>query len=161
MSTQGIASWYAAQTPRDQRVLQWGAVAVVLILLVGVLLPLHRKVNESRVELQQLEDDLQWMHQVAPTLAAAGPGPVAATRPEDMLVLVDQSARESGLGQALTGSQPAGKGALRVQLERADFNALVSWLSRLSSQHGVQVESATFTGGSPGIVNATLQLRTR
>jgi type II secretory pathway component PulM len=51
---------------------------------------------------------------------------------------------------------------MRVELEHADFNLLTAWLSRLSSQHGVHVEAASFTSGSsPGTVTASVQLRTR
>jgi general secretion pathway protein M len=76
--------------------------------------------------------------------------------------MIDRTARESGLAQALTGSQPGGDGVMRVQLENADFNLLLGWLSRLSSQHGVRIDAATVTGmNTPGTVNASVQLRTR
>jgi general secretion pathway protein M len=78
------------------------------------------------------------------------------------VVLIDRSARESGLGQSLTGTQPGTNGSMRVELQQADFNMMAAWISRLSSQHGVRVESATITGSNtPGIVNATVQLRAR
>jgi general secretion pathway protein M len=153
--------WYAGLAGRDQRILRIGAMALALILLLWVLLPLHRSLGAARAQLRQQQEDLEWMRRVGPTLAAAGPGagPVAATQ-EPLLVLVDRSARESGLAQALTGSQPVGSGAMRVVLEHADFNLLVGWLARLSAQHGVHVEEASVTGGgTPGEVNASVQLR--
>ena len=104
------------------------------------------------------------MRQMAPTLAAAGPGPAAAASPqgESLVVLIDRSARESGLGQALTGSQPAGNGAMTVRMENADFNLLIGWLSRLVAQHDLRVETASLTGtGSAGMVNASVQLHQR
>jgi type II secretory pathway component PulM len=75
-------------------------------------------------------------------------------------VIVDQSARESGLGNSLAGSQPSGQGSLSVELEKAPFDALVGWLARLSQQNGVQIESATIdSAGQPGTVNASLVLK--
>jgi len=57
-------------------------------------------------------------------------------------------------------SQPSGNGAQRVQLNMADFNLLVAWLSRLSTQHGVKVDSASISAtAEPGVVTATLVLR--
>jgi general secretion pathway protein M len=157
-----MANWYVTLAPRDQRVLKIGGVAVVLIVLVGVFLPLQTRLKAARAQLETQQQDLDWMRQVGPTLASAGPGPVSVVKPEQLLVLVDSSAREAGLAQSLTGSQPVDKGAVRVQLEHADFNMLAGWLARLSSQNGVKVESATVTGSnSPGVVNATVQLRTR
>ena len=78
-------------------------------------------------------------------------------------MLVDRSAREAGLGQALTGSQPSGSGALRAQFEKASFNALVQWIATLSQQYGVQADSASFeaVADTPGMVNAVVTLRGR
>jgi general secretion pathway protein M len=98
------------------------------------------------------------MRRVAPEIAAAGP--VRNTSGESLIVIIDQSARESGLGAALTGSQPSGRGDLSVQLEKAPFDAVVGWLARLSQQNGVQIESATIdSAGEPGTVNASLVLK--
>jgi general secretion pathway protein M len=161
MSRAQIVSWYGNLTPRDQRVLRIGGVVMLLILLVGVFLPLQRNINRARAELAAQKADLAWMREVAPTLAAAGPGPVAAATNESLVALIERSARESGLAQGLTGSEPAGEGAMRVRLEQVDFNLLTGWISRLSSQHGVQVVAASVTGSGPGVVNASVQMHTR
>jgi len=154
-----LRNWYERQSPRDQLVLRWGMATAALILLMAVLLPLQRSVAQARKQVAGKQADLQWMRSMGPALAAAGPGPATAPTGQSMVVLIDTSARESGLGQALTSSQPAG-GAVRIQLENADFNLLVGWLSRLASQHGVRVESASVTGSAaPGIVNASVVLR--
>ena len=159
MRLDALRNWYERQSSRDQLVLRWGVVAAVLILLVAVLLPLQRSVTQARRQVAAKQADLQWMRSMGPALAAAGPGPATAPTGQSLVVLIDSSARESGLGQALTSSQPAG-GAVRIQLESADFNLLVGWLSRLTTQHGVRVESASVTGSAaPGIVNASVVLR--
>jgi len=162
MKRSDTLGWYNNLAARDQRVLRFGAIGVLLIVLIWVFLPLQHRLTEARARLQKQQSDIAWMQQVAPTLAAAGPGPVAAATQESLVVLIDRSARESGLAESLAGSQPAADGAMRVQLERADFNLLTGWISRLSSQHGVRVEAASITAGSsPGVVNASVQLRTR
>jgi general secretion pathway protein M len=162
MKRKDFKTWYDSLAIRDQRVLRFGAIGVLLIALVWLLLPLQHRLTEARARLQKQQADIEWMRQVAPTLAAAGPGPVATATQESLVVLIDRSARESGLAESLAGSQPANDGAMRVQLEHADFNLLTGWLSRLSAQHGVRVEAASITAGnSPGVVNASVQLRTR
>ncbi|MEO6186574.1 MAG: type II secretion system protein M [Steroidobacteraceae bacterium] len=154
--------WYNSLAARDRRILRFGAIGVLLIILVWVFVPLQHRLSEARARLQKQQADIAWMQQVAPTLAAAGPGPVATVTQESLVVLIDRSARESGLAESLAGSQPATNGAMRVQLEHADFNLLTGWLSRLSAQHGVRVEAASITAGNtPGLVNASVQLRTR
>jgi type II secretory pathway component PulM len=157
-----LTRWYAEQSGRDQRILRWGAVAAAVILLAALLLPLQRNLSRARAQVAQQQSDLAWMRSMAPTLAAAGPGPAAASTGESLVVLIDRSARESGLAQALTGSQPAGNGGMTVRMENADFNLLIGWLSRLTAQHDLRVETASITGnGTPGIVNASVQLHAR
>jgi general secretion pathway protein M len=80
---------------------------------------------------------------------------------ESLLVIVDRSARESGLASSLAGSEPSGPGGLSVRLEKASFDALIAWLARLSQQNGIRVDTATIeNGGAPGIVNAAVVLHT-
>jgi type II secretory pathway component PulM len=47
-------------------------------------------------------------------------------------------------------------------MEKAPFDALVGWLSRLSQQNGIGVDGASIdTAGAPGVVNAAMVLRTQ
>lgn len=158
-----FTDWYARQSERDQRVLRWGGIVAGVIILAGILLPLQRNLSQARARVAQQQTDLAWMRQMAPTLAAAGPGPAAAAPPgESLVVLIDRSARESGLAQALTGSQPGANGAMTVRMENADFNLLIGWMSRLVAQHDLRVEAASITGnGDAGVVNASVQLHAR
>jgi type II secretory pathway component PulM len=162
MKLGALTVWYEKQSSRDQRILRYGAMAVALILVVWILLPLQKNLTQARHQLQQQREDFEWMSKQAPTLAAAGPGrPVAATAGrESLAVLIDRSARESGLTKAYTGTQSAGNGAMRVQFTNADFNLLLGLLHRLSTQQGLRIEDASFTSsGSPGLVNVSVQLR--
>jgi general secretion pathway protein M len=155
-----LQRWFDSLAPRDQRILRVGGIAAAVIVLVGVFLPLQHLVNAAGKRVEQKQADLAWMRAAAPSVLAAGPGPSSRATADSLVVLIDQSARESGLAKSLAGSQPSGSGSQRVQLNAADFNLLVAWLSRLSSQHGVKVESATITAASaPGVVTATLVLR--
>src|SRR5690606_25788656 len=100
------------------------------------------------------------MRRVGPTLAAAGPGGELQPIGESFVVFVDRTAREHGLGEALTGSPPTGNGAYRVTFENADFNLMLTWVHQVSTRYGVQVEAANVNGTSaPGKVNASVQLR--
>ncbi len=148
-----------SMSERERRMVQLGAVAVGLILIMGVLLPLDHSVSSAQKRIAQKVTDLAWMRSVAPELAAAGP--VRPVTQDSLLVIVDRSARESNLGSALAGSEPSGTGGLRVRLEKAPFDTLVAWLARLSEQNGISVDAATIdNAGKPGVVNAALVLRT-
>jgi general secretion pathway protein M len=74
-------------------------------------------------------------------------------------VLIDRTARECGLGTALTGQTPNGETGIRVRLESAAFDVLVKCLGQLQQVHAVTIESATFDRtAKPGLVNANLVL---
>lgn len=162
MSTlDNLRSWYGGLATREQRFVLGGGVAIAVLVLLAIGLPLQRQVTELQKRVVRKQADLVWMQSVAPTLAAAGPVVAASNGPkESLLVLIDRTAREASLGQALTGSQPNGDGGLRVSLEKADFNSVIAWIARLAEQQGVSVESATIeAAGEPGVVNAGIVLR--
>ena len=163
MSLQPLFNWYGRLAGREQRVVAYGAIAAGILALLAVVLPLHSKLAATQKRVATKQGDLVWMQAVAPAVAAAGPLPATVAGPqESLVVMVDRTARESGLAQSLTGSQPSGDGGLRVQLEKAAFNSLVTWLARMDEQNGVQVESATVdAAGEPGTVNAAVVLRGR
>ena len=131
-----------------------------MIVLIYALLSLDRGVARAHARLAEKRQDLAWMQSVEPQLAAAGPASAAPASQRSLIVIVDQSAREVGLGTALKNSDPSPQGGLSVRLEKAPFDALVGWLARLAQQNRVQVESATIDGaGAPGLVNAAIVLR--
>ena len=146
---------------REQRLVKIGAVAAVLIIIFGVLLPLDSSVSKARARVSQKQADLVWMRGVAPYMAALPsvhqPGGGGG---ESLLVIVDRSVREAGMDKALAGTEPSGPGTIQVRLEKAPFDAMIAWMSRLSQQNGLSVDGATIdTTGSPGVVNAAIVLR--
>lgn len=155
-----LGEWYARQSARDQRVLVIGGAVVGVILVLWLALLPQQALKRARSDVTEQRELLQYMRQVGPSLAAAGPGGEVQPIGESFVVFVDRTAREHGLAEALTGSPPAGNGAYRVTLEGADFNLLLTWLHQMSTRFGVQVESASFNAtGAPGKVNASAQLR--
>jgi general secretion pathway protein M len=144
---------------REQRLVKFGGIGAVLILIFGVLLPLDSSVAKARARITQKQADLVWMRNVAPVIATSGPVHNRGTG-ESLIVIVDRSARESGLEKALAGSEPNGPGGIQVRMEKASFDAMIGWLSRLSQQNGISVDGASIdSAGAPGMVNASIVLR--
>ncbi len=141
---------------RERRVLViGGGIAVVLFILL-VALPLDRSVARLSHAVARKQADLAWMRSVAPQLAAAGPAPSSSTN-DPLIVLVNESARQTGL--ALSGTGPSGNGGLSVQMREVPFDTLIGWLARLQQQHGVQVQSASISRArAPGLVDASFVL---
>jgi len=151
-----LKAWYAGLQAREQQIVTWGGVALaVLIVVGGILLPLHSAVSTAVESRETHTQDLAWMRINAPEIQAGSAALMADTH-EAPVVLVDRVGRETGLGAALRGTQPSG-GGVRVQLEAAPFDTLITWLATLDERYGLAVESISVDrAGRPGVVNANI-----
>jgi general secretion pathway protein M len=155
-----MREWYSNLSERDRKIVLYGGIVVLVLVLAGIILPLNRNISMARERVARKQGDLQFIQSVASQLASAGPASGNAASPESLVVLIDSTARESGLGKSLSSSQPTGDKGLRVRFDRVAFDGLVAWLARLSQQHGVRVESAEIeSAGEAGLVNAGLVLK--
>ena len=155
-----MRAWYSNLAERERRVVTLGAAAGVVLVLLAIILPLNRNIAQARQRITTKQGDLAFIQDATPQLAAAGPGSGEAATGESLVVLIDSSARESGIGKSLSSSQATADKGLRIRLENVPFDALVAWLARLSQSHGVRVESAEIeAAGEPGLVNAGLLLK--
>jgi type II secretory pathway component PulM len=153
---ESVRRWFAALSERERLIVTVGAAVVPVLLVVGALM-LDRSVSQAHERLVKKRTDLAWSQSVASELATSPQPPSAAG--ESLLVIVDRSARESGLAGALAGSEPAGPGRLSLRLQKAPFDALIGWLARLAQQNGIRVDSANIdSAGAPGLVNAAIVL---
>jgi general secretion pathway protein M len=144
--------------PRERRTVLAGAIAAAVLIIVATVLPLQRSVAAVEQRVERKRDDLQWLRSMAPQLAGLQGGAPSPLR-ESLVVVVDRSARESGLAKSLVGSQPSGDGGLNVRLDQTPFDTLIVWLSQLRERYGVRVDSATIDAGKgSGNVTATLVL---
>jgi general secretion pathway protein M len=149
---------FDTMSPREQNLVKYGGIALAAILLFGVLMPLDSSVAKARTRIAKKQQDLVWMKGVAPFLAAQAPA--HQSNGESLIVIIDRSARESDLGKSLAGTDPSGAGGIQVRLEKAPFDSMIGWLSRLSQQNGIGVDGATIDGaGAPGLVNAAIVLK--
>jgi general secretion pathway protein M len=156
-----ILQYYAKLSERERRIAIYGGIAALLLLILAIVLPLQRHVGALEQRVERKRDDLVWLRSMAPQLAGLrsnGPPPLR----ESLVVVVDRTARQSGLERALVGSQPSGDGGLNVRLEQTSFDGLVSWLAQLRESYGVRVDSAVVEAGNAvGSVNASLVLHAR
>ena len=155
-----MRAWYANLAERERLVVTIGAAAGVVLILLAIILPLNRNIAQARQRITTKQGDLAFIQEATPQLAAAGPGDGAAATGDSLVVLIDTSARESGIGKSLSSSQATADKGLRIRLDNVPFDALVAWLARLSQSHGVRVESAEIeAAGETGLVNAGLLLK--
>lgn len=153
--------WQALAT-REQRALALAALVVIVTL--GFLLvwePLSISRETWRTRLIAAEADLAWMRQAAPRLQArtAPQVPAGMQDSRSLLARVDASARDSGLGSVLLRVEPVTATQVRVQFQRAGFDALMRWVETLSEQYGTRVtELSVQRADGVGLVDARFSL---
>jgi general secretion pathway protein M len=154
-----LRQWLDGLAPRERNlVYAAGALLAAAIVYLVVVMPVTTAARHRATRIEQKSADLAWMRQVAPQVAAAMASGGAANN-ESLVVLVDRTGREAGLGGSIRDQSPSGEHGLRLRLESAQFDVLVVWLTNLQQQYGVRVEAATIdAAGAPGLVNASLTL---
>jgi general secretion pathway protein M len=156
-----LQAWLASLSERERRMVTWGGIGAAVLLFFGAaVLPLYAAAGRGEQRVEQKRQDLEWMRSVAGELRAAGPAQAQGATGQSLIVIVDESARASGLGSALTGTQPSGTGGVRVRLEGAAFDIAVAWLASLERQYGLVIESATVDrGAQSGVVNVSVVVK--
>lgn len=151
--------WFQGLAPRERRlVYAAAALALVSLLYAGVALPLQHFHARQAARVDKKTADLAWMRQAAPRVAAIAARGGAAGQ-ESLVVLIDRTGRESGLGSSVRDQSPSGENGLRLRLEGASFDAMITWLASLQQQYGVSVSDATIdAAAAPGLVNASITL---
>ncbi|MGH8262201.1 MAG: type II secretion system protein GspM [Steroidobacteraceae bacterium] len=153
-----IADWYSSLAERERRLVLWGGgAAIMLVLGLGILWPLHSAVKAAERQVNQQTTDLAWMRAHALEVRAAGAGRAGAN--DSLVVIIDRTARELGLGETIKSTTPTTANGMRVELAAVPFDLVAGWLARLQEQFGVTVVTATVeSSGGPGLVNASLEL---
>jgi general secretion pathway protein M len=144
-----IRQWLDGLAPRERNLVYLAAAVLgIAVVYFAVVLPVTSAARHREA----------WMRQVAPqVMAAAATGGMASD--ESLVVLVDRTARESGIGSSIRDQTPAGQNGLQLRLEGAPFDLLMAWLANLQQQHGVRVDGAIIGAtNAPGLVNANLTL---
>jgi general secretion pathway protein M len=152
--------WYRGLQPRERSlVLAGGALIGVALLYLALFGPFAKALDGRQERVDKKRQDLVWMRSMSNTvrmMAASRPGGAGG---ESLVVMINRTAQQAGLTSALTNQAPQGESSIRVRLEGARFDALVSWLGMLEQQSGVQVENASVDRADKnGIVNASVLL---
>src|ERR1700685_1794636 len=91
---------FSALSSREQRIVLVGGIGAALLLVLAVVLPLRHSLTAVEQRVESKRDDLLWLRSVAPQLAglqSSAPPPLH----ESLVVLIDRTARQSGLEHAL------------------------------------------------------------
>lgn len=158
-----MKAWLESLGSRERMMLIAGAVLLGLLLFyVLVLAPIRASYYALQEGVAEQRDTLVWMQGSAQTiqrLRSSGGAVATGLGGRSLLSVADSTARAGGLGVALKRVEPEGGNSVRVWLDGAPFDVLVKWLVTLSTQHGVDANSATLERSeTAGQVNARLTL---
>ncbi|MBL8202463.1 MAG: type II secretion system protein M [Chromatiales bacterium] len=156
-----VREWLDKLAPRERVLVLAAAIFACCALVYALgLQPLYAARGRAAAQVEERRSLLSDIEQVARRFGpqAAAAGPVAATG-ESLVVVIDRSTRERGLGAYLKRNQPEGAGGVRLRLENAPFDELTAWLADVQARHGLSAVSASFDpSGEPGRVNSNLVL---
>lgn len=153
-----LRDWFANLNARERTLVQAAAALLVLALAwLVIVLPLQASGTKLEARVERKSADLEWMRRHVPEVMAASGIPAQGSG-ESLVVIVDRTARQAGLGPALRDQSPSGEASLRLRLEGASFDIVAAWLVSLQQRYGITVETATIDAAAPGLVNATLSL---
>ena len=153
--------WFAAQGPRDQRMLVLLAAFLVLVTAyLTIWVPVQDALLVARARHADALDDQRWILANAEGLRrSAARRSDSGGRPagQALLSTVAASARTAGL--TLNRFQPDGNDGLAVSLDDVEFGALLRWTEALAEREGIRIREASIDGRDiPGRVRARLVL---
>lgn len=160
-----MKAWWENLGARERGLIVVGTVLVMMLLsYVLAWEPLRNSDRRLRQSVAERRADLAWMRQAAEEIKRLGgtgaARPVADNR--SLLTLVDQTARAAGLGAALKRVAPQGDDKLSAQLDGAEFDKLIPWLSALERDQAIAIISLNVDRtDAPALVNARVVLGRR
>ena len=139
-----MRAWFASRSPRDRIVLLAGGAILVAMLFWGLVWdPLAESRKGLAEQVATAKADLAWMRgasaEVQRLRSTAG-GSALDRAGKSLLALADATARDAGLGTALTRIEPVNETRVNVWLERAHFDTVATWLESLSRTHAIGVD---------------------
>ena len=156
-----MKAWWENLGARERGLIVVGTVLVMMLLsYVLAWEPLRNSDRRLRQNVAERRADLAWMRQAAEEIKRLGGAgaarPVADNR--SLLTLVDQTARAAGLGAALKRVAPQGDDKLSAQLDGAEFDKLIPWLSGLERDQAIAIISLNVDRtDAPALVSHTRQ----
>lgn len=158
-----MKEWFMGLAPRERLMVSVaaGAVALVLVYLLAWM-PLAARTAHLEQGVAEQQALKQWMQRAAAEARQLRGSAVAASgnQGHSLLAVVDETAKQAKLGPAVKRIQPEGQDLVRVSLEQAPFDDVVTWLAGLQQSQGVRVVDATVDRqATTGQVNARITLK--
>ncbi len=158
-----MKDWLLSLEQRERIFVMTAVVFVVFsIAWLAVWKPLDTGQKSVALRVDDWKTSIAALRPMKSQLQAQGGNQAAPTsQNQSLVVIIDNTLRQRGLYNSLQRSQPTpGADGIRVEFENAAFDDLMLWLGDLNRQHGLLVQSCSFSAvsGGQGRVNSTLTL---
>ena len=156
-----MKEWFTSLAPRERAMVSIAAVVVALALVYAVAWdPLTSSVSRLQQSVEEQQALKQWMQQSAAEVNQLRGAAGASDDHRSLLAVVDQTSKQSQLGPAVKRIEPDGQELVRVSLEQASFDDMMSWLGSLQRSFGVSVADVSIDRqAASGRVNARITLK--
>jgi len=156
-----VKEWFTSLAPRERAMVSIAAVVVALALVYAVAWnPLTASVSRLQQSVEEQQALKQWMQQAAAEVNQLRGAAGASDDHRSLLAVVDQTSKQSQLGPAVKRIEPDGQELVRVSLEQASFDDMMSWLGSLQRSFGVSVADVSIDRqAASGRVNARITLK--
>lgn len=157
-----MKSLLANMSSRERWVLVAGAVVTVLLVLLFTWISLQGRVERLQGQVRDHQSLDQWMRAAAQQVTELRGMQSRGNRNtgnRSLLAIVDQTAKQSGLSNAIKRIEPEREDNVRVWFEEVAFDDMINWLSRVQQNYGVQVDVISVDRQDRvGMVNARMVL---
>ena len=162
-----IKQLLAERSPRERLILAITA-AFIGILMVYALFwqPLQKKGDVLAKGIARQQALKQWLlttrQEVIRLRQQQSPANTTARDGRSLLAIVDQTARQAGLGGQLRRVAPNGKDGVRLRFEAVPFDQFIQWLEDILSSQNIAIESTSIDKrDETGLVDVSLNLRSQ
>lgn len=160
-----MKEYWQQLSQRDQRLLIFMLVSIALaIFYFGLWSPLQSGIEKNRMRLDAQSKQLLTMKQQAAEVkhlkqSGRGGRRAVATR-GSLLSIVERTAVQLNIRNALKNFKPEGQDGVNLQMENIAFDQLVEWLKLLKQQYGIFVNDISIERREePGRVDSRIMLR--
>ncbi|MEO0576928.1 MAG: type II secretion system protein GspM [Pseudomonadota bacterium] len=159
-----MKQWFEGLLPREQRMVAGGSVVVVLTLLYMLIWePLTTGKAELREDIAYKTTLLEQGRRALATQPTFSDDlRVDSTPTQSLTLLVENTVSANNLLNAYRNSSPSANDGIRVSLENASFDAMISWLGQLGNANNVVVTAGSISDRrETGRVDASIVLERR
>ena len=152
--------WQQCNSREQLTLLVGGGCLLVYLLYVVVLQPLKEMREAEERAARAAEASLATVRSLAATWQSRNQGNTSEGSNASLVEIVDASLRSNDL--RLSGLQPSGSDSVRLRLENANFDKLLSWLYEMEVTNGLQIRDLSVApGNQAGAVAVNLRLQTK